>query len=94
MECSVIITVLHESHIINTVIEHVHTIAGASEYEIIVVDGSPAHDTINAITDTRLKRLTSPPGRGCQMNAGANTARGRVYFSSTLILYFLPEHVN
>jgi rSAM/selenodomain-associated transferase 2 len=75
---SVIIPVLHESEDINTLIDHVHHLDASSSCEIIVVDGSPTRDTIDAITARDVQRLVSAKGRALQMNTGAAIARGTV----------------
>ncbi len=79
MKISIIIPVLHERESINTIISHVHRIAGGSDYEIIVVDGAPDSDTIKSLTPgERVKTITAPPGRARQMNAGAHNATGEI----------------
>jgi rSAM/selenodomain-associated transferase 2 len=78
MKFSIIIPVLHEAENINHLIEHVHSIGEGTDYEIIVVDGSPTHDTISALKDDRTISITSDVGRARQMNRGAETARGDV----------------
>lgn len=42
-------------------------------------DGDPEGGTLKAITNTNVKKVTSPPGRGRQLNAGAEAATGDVY---------------
>ena len=78
MKFSVIIPVLHEAENINNLIEHVHSIGEGTDYEIIVVDGSPTRDTISALKDDRTISITSDVGRARQMNRGAEAAQGDV----------------
>ncbi len=75
---SFIIPVLNESDKINTLIKHIHAQNSNGNYEIIVVDGDPHHDTINAIDDKDVITITSQVGRARQMNAGAAIARGDI----------------
>lgn len=75
---SVIIPVLHETNKINSLIEHLHALEGSRNSEIIVVDGSPTKDTINAINDEKIISISSEKGRAKQMNAGAYIAKGEI----------------
>jgi rSAM/selenodomain-associated transferase 2 len=56
----------------------VHSIGEGIDYEIIVVDGSPAQDTISALKDSETISIASEVGRARQMNSGAETAQGDV----------------
>ncbi|MBA7522804.1 hypothetical protein ES705_14924 [subsurface metagenome] len=75
---SVIIPVLHETNKINSLIEHLHALEGGRNSEVIIVDGSPTKDTINAINDEKIISISSEKGRAKQMNAGASIARGEI----------------
>lgn len=76
---SIIIPVLHEADKINHIIEHIHSQNQEYSYEIIVVDGAPERDTINAIDiKNHVRPLVSGQGRAMQMNAGASIARGDI----------------
>ena len=75
-EFSIVIPVVHEALIINTLIEHLYNQHYAQDLEIIVVDGDPQGGTINALPRTDVRVIVSEPGRGRQMNAGAVIARG------------------
>jgi rSAM/selenodomain-associated transferase 2 len=75
---SIIIPVLHESEIINTLLEKLKQIATDEIFEIIVVDGSPALDTLQVITDKTIIKCPCQQGRGRQMNAGAAHATGDI----------------
>jgi rSAM/selenodomain-associated transferase 2 len=75
---SIIIPVLHEQRIINDCLRHLTTLQNPSPYEVIVVDGSPAHETLDAIQENGVIRLPSASGRGQQMNTGAAAAKGDI----------------
>ena len=75
---SIVVPVLHETEVINPFIEHIHKVGEREDYEIIVVDGSPEKNTINAIKDRNVIKITSPKSRARQMNAGAAVARGEI----------------
>jgi rSAM/selenodomain-associated transferase 2 len=79
MKISVIVPVLHERDIINDLISHLRSLPGGKEVEIIVVEGSKERDTIEAIEDATVLKLTSPRGRGVQMNTGADSASGDIF---------------
>jgi rSAM/selenodomain-associated transferase 2 len=80
MDFSVVVPVYHESGRINSLIDHIWSRAGQSghDVEIIVVDGSPLAETVSAITCQDVKKMVSFPGRGTQMNVGAEAASGDV----------------
>lgn len=75
---SVIIPVFHETNKINSLIEHLHALEGSRNSEVIIVDGSPTKDTINAINDEKIISISSEKGRAKQMNAGASIAQGEI----------------
>jgi rSAM/selenodomain-associated transferase 2 len=75
---SVIIPVLHEADNINHIIEHLRSLPGGRNLEIIVVDGSPGRDTLKALRYTDVKKAASGMGRGIQMNRGASKAEGDI----------------
>lgn len=75
---SIIIPVLHEGKGINDLIGDLRELEGAQESELIIVDGSPEEDTLQAIADSDVRRLSSLPGRARQMNAGAAVAVGDI----------------
>jgi rSAM/selenodomain-associated transferase 2 len=78
-DISIIIPVLHEAKLINSLIEHLHSINAEHNIEIIVVDGSPSNDTLITIKDDSAIKLTShTAGRALQMNTGANAAQGHI----------------
>lgn len=75
---SIIIPVLHESKIINTVIRSLQNQKTSDPFEVIVVDGSPTQDTLRVISDKNIKKYSSQQGRGYQMNHGAAHASGEI----------------
>lgn len=75
---SIVIPVLHEQEIINDRLEQLKTLKNPPCFEAIVVDGSPTHETINAIHEKGVLKLSSAPGRGYQMNKGAEAATGDI----------------
>jgi len=74
--CSIIIPVYNEEQHINSLINQVFNPA----CEIIVVDGNPTANTLQAITHPDVIKITSPAGRGIQLNAGAQKAKGAILF--------------
>jgi len=78
MKLSLIIPALNEAHIINSAIDSIFRQKHGADIEIIVVDGDPSKSTLNAIRDTRVMKISSPPGRGLQMNKGAMAAQGDI----------------
>jgi len=75
---SIVVPVLYETEAINPLIEHVRKVGEGEDYEIIVVDGSPEKNTIDAIKDRDVIKKISLTGRARQMNAGAAAARGEI----------------
>jgi rSAM/selenodomain-associated transferase 2 len=75
---SIIIPVLHETEIINLLLESLKDITKDYSAEIIIVDGSPTQDTLAVITDTSVQKLHSIQGRAVQMNTGAAHATGEI----------------
>lgn len=75
---SIIVPVLNEQEQINTCLDKINGRNYDGNYEIIIVDGDPHGRTINAVTDNSVICITSPKGRGRQMNAGAAVARGEL----------------
>lgn len=78
VEFSIIIPVLYEQENINRCVDSVLAQSWIDGSEVIVVDGDPHGETIKAIDSKLVKGITSPAGRGRQMNAGAARASGRV----------------
>ena len=69
----------NEGHTINAQLDHLALLKTNEPYEIIVVDGDPRADTLQALRNkTNMVCLTSPPGRANQMNLGAKNAEGEI----------------
>jgi rSAM/selenodomain-associated transferase 2 len=75
---SIIIPVVHEENIINDTIKRLRTMPLGDVTEIVVVDGSENDATIREINDSSVKTLRSLPGRGRQMNKGAEETQGDI----------------
>lgn len=75
---SIIIPVLNEKDRINDIIENINKLTNMNESEIIIVDGDKTRSTINTIIDKNVVAVVSEKGRGKQMNAGANIAKGQI----------------
>jgi len=75
---SIIVPVLHEAERINDLIGHLRQLDPEKNSEIIVVDGAPEKDTLQAIHDDRITKISTEKGRAGQMNAGAFAAKGDV----------------
>jgi len=75
---SIIIPVFHEAERINDLIDHLRQLDPERSSEIIIVDGAPEEDTLQAIHDDKVIRISSEKGRAKQMNAGASMAAGDV----------------
>jgi rSAM/selenodomain-associated transferase 2 len=88
---SVIVPVLNEAESLPSTIEHVRR--NSSIHEIIVVDGGSIDRTPEIAEQLGCRLLTSRPGRGGQMRAGAAVATGDVI----LLLHadtWLPPHAT
>ncbi len=77
-DISIIIPVLNEQAVINQTIENLCKQQFSGILEIVVVDGSKDNGTIDRILNPKVISLSSLPGRGQQMNAGANVASGEI----------------
>lgn len=75
---SIIIPVLNEASIINQTIDHIFSLPSGEEFEVIVVDGNPHGETINAIRRKEVKKIVAEKGRPKQMNSGAFHAEGKI----------------
>ncbi len=77
-EISIIIPVLNEDKSIRLTFSRVEEICEGEETEVIMVDGGSRDQTIKIAGGfPRVTVLSSPPGRGPQMNRGAAVASGR-----------------
>jgi rSAM/selenodomain-associated transferase 2 len=77
MKISVVIPVFREAGIA-LLLDDLLARPDLGDTELIVVDGAPEADTLARIHDPRVVRLSSPPGRSIQQNAGARVASGVV----------------
>ena len=72
---SIIIPVLNEANTINGVLAR---ILGASNVEVIVVDGGSQDETVALAQSVGVKVIAATGGRASQMNAGAAVATGSI----------------
>lgn len=75
---SIIIPVLREAGTIRDCLRRLQDLPFSGKKEIIVVDGDPEGSTLRALEDKDVVKVTSPPGRGTQMNRGAGLASGEI----------------
>ena len=75
---SIIVPVHHEAERINDLIGHLRQLDPEKSSEIIVVDGASEKDTLQAIHDDRITKISFEKGRARQMNAGAFAAKGDI----------------
>jgi rSAM/selenodomain-associated transferase 2 len=81
MKVSVVIPVYREKGIaalLEDLLRQIHSDEAGADTEILVVDGATEADTLARIGDKPVLRLSSPPGRGVQLNHGAASAGGDV----------------
>ncbi len=93
---SIIIPVFNETEIINQSLMHLNKIINANICEVIVVDGNLSGSTVQSITLNNIRKISSPQGRGVQMNAGAEYASGNVLLflhADTLLPLNAIDHV-
>jgi len=69
--CSVIIPTLNDA---------LRSEVATTELEIIVVDGGSTDATVQVAHQLEAKVVTSPPGRACQLNAGAAVATSDYFY--------------
>lgn len=70
--------VFHEGEKINECIGQLHHLDTQKNLEIIVVDGASEKDTLKAIHNHHVIKISSEQGRAKQMNAGASVAKGEI----------------
>lgn len=75
-DISVIIPVLNEQAGINKTVDGLFDRSCPGIMEVIVVDGDPEGSTIGRIRNSKVVKIISAPGRGVQMNRGADNASG------------------
>lgn len=74
MLVSIIIPTLNEATTLRELATSLSRLRGA--FEVIVCDGGSADATVEIARQCGLRVITAPRGRGRQMNAGANLAKG------------------
>jgi len=72
---SVIIPVLNEANTIGSILER---LVDTDNVEVIVVDGGSQDETVTVVRSRNVQVISTPPGRACQMNAGAARATGDI----------------
>ncbi len=75
---SIILPVWNERFIINDILDRLSAQRSDGGFEVIVVDGSPEGETINAVQKEEVKKVIAEKGRAKQMNKGASLASGEV----------------
>jgi rSAM/selenodomain-associated transferase 2 len=96
LQISIIIPVFNEFYIINDTITHLNSLFSGKNFEIIIVDGHMLRNTINAIKDKQIKKVSSSKGRSLQMNAGAKVASGEILLflhADTYLADNAPENI-
>ena len=68
----------HEGENIHDLTEGLNRLDSDMNSEIIVVDGAQERDTLGAIHNDNVIKISSEKGRAKQMNAGASVARGEI----------------
>jgi rSAM/selenodomain-associated transferase 2 len=74
-DISVIIPTLNEEAVIG---EAIGRLAGHGNVEVIVADGGSIDETVRMVKDLGVRLVSTPVGRGGQLNAGAGMARGSI----------------
>jgi rSAM/selenodomain-associated transferase 2 len=75
---SIIIPVYREAGRIEETLAHLSGLPGAAAAEILVIDGEPERTTLAVVQPPAVAKISSPRGRGVQLNAGARKATGQV----------------
>lgn len=79
MRLSVIIPALNEAAVIESLLSSLQSLRGQS-VELILVDGGSRDATVDLARPLVDQLIESPPGRAVQMNAGARSAEGEVFW--------------
>ena len=76
---SIVVPVLRDTAELAALLPTISSHSADDSVEVIVVNGDPDDPTLDRLTDRhpRVRWVSSPPGRGRQMNAGAALASGR-----------------
>lgn len=75
---SIVIPALHEACTINSLVCNLLCQKTEETFEIIVVDGDPKRETVNAIHHKEVITTACERGRGRQMNVGAALSQGEI----------------
>ena len=75
---SIIIPAFQEHEAINRSLAQIRSLKGQGDVEIIIADGDLKGSTIQAISDSSVKKVISEKGRGIQLNTGADVATGEI----------------
>jgi rSAM/selenodomain-associated transferase 2 len=95
-QLSIIMPVFKEDAIINDALSRLTRVMSKASVEIIVVDGDPENSTINAVRQEGIKKISSPKGRGPQMNAGAKIAGSEILLflhADTMLPFNAVDHI-
>lgn len=74
---SIIVPILNERQLIGVFLEHLLSLNGCENAEIIVVDGGSSDGCRDIVSRFPVRLIESPRGRSQQMNAGARYASGK-----------------
>lgn len=81
LKISIIIPVLNEAHLIQPLMAAVQKGASSADgFELLFVDGESTDNTVNRIKELGGRIVHSEKGRARQMNLGARTASGDIYY--------------
>ena len=72
---SVIIPVFNEANTMGSVLDR---LVNTDNVEVIVVDGGSQDETVTVARSRNVQVISTPPGRACQMNAGAAITTGDI----------------
>ena len=73
MKISIVIPVINEAA---SIVEAIERAWDAGGDEVVVVDGGSTDGTVELAQSTKCRFIHSPPGRGIQLNQGANVSTG------------------
>jgi rSAM/selenodomain-associated transferase 2 len=97
LQISIIIPVFNEFYTINDTITHLNNLFSGKRFEIIIVDGHMFNNTLKAVKDKHVKKISSPKGRSIQMNAGAKVSSGKILLflhADTYLSDDAPENIT
>lgn len=75
---SVVVPVLNEARLLGDFLQQLRALG--SDLEIIVVDGGSCDESVSIAENFADQVMAAPRGRASQMNAGAQIARGKVFW--------------